>query len=235
MLAERFQSDFYDHIAARTMVAKDGKLTDIATLEVRTKPDKKAKRNEREEDDAGIEKWAEREWVQRWLMIEPSLGTIDLRPYVFVARDKRAIALAPEYSGLEGLIDRLCGSEMAVRGAEAQVKSLPSADAEQVFGALRERVLRHGSFTAQPPGFDGMSIVAKHHARFQKEILTLLGSIETKDLGIWVVRGWNETVTERGAIEQLRSLMTQWAAQDLNAILQKAASQALGGIRKLTG
>jgi hypothetical protein len=77
----------------------------------------------------------------------------------------------------------------------------------------------------------GLGIVAKHHARFQTEMVALLGSLDAKALGIWIVRGWNEVLTERAAQDQLRAVMTQWAKQDENALLKKAAGQALGGLR----
>jgi len=38
-------------------------------------------------------------------------------------------------------------------------------------------------------------------------------------------------LTERPAQEQLRTVMAQWAKQDENALLKKAAGQALGGLR----
>jgi KAP family P-loop domain len=244
MLAERFQSDFYEHIAGRAMVARDGRVTDIALLEAQAgtsgkKKDagKKARADGQQsaEPDAMLAKWLEREWLHRWLMIDPALGETDLRPYVFVARDKRVISAAAEPGGLEGLVEKLCGSQMAVRSVEQQVKALSPPDAEQVFAGLRERVLRHGSFSSPPPGFDGMGIVAKHHVRFQTEILSVIGSIDAKNLGVWVVKGWNEVITDAAAIDQLRTLMTQWANQESNAVLKKAAGQAMSGLRKGNG
>ena len=243
MLAERFQPDFYDHLAGETMIAEQGKVADLRAMETTVREDAKGARLAGKKDgkgekhavqlDATTEKWLEREWLQRWLKTEPSLGGIDLRPYVFVARDKRILAAAAESVGLESLIETLSGSEMAVRSVEPQVKGLTPADAEQVFAALRERVLRHGSFSAQPPGFGGLAIVAKHHPRYQTELLGLIGAVEPKMLGFWVVKGWNEILTEPSANEQLRTLLTQWAAQEENESLKKAAGQALATPRKV--
>ncbi len=246
MLAERFQPDYYEHIAGQAMVAEDGAAAELALLEERAAKEEKAaggaKKTKKGKEDAvdssveeAVAKWLERDWLKRWLRIEPALAGLDLRPYVFVARDKRMLAGSPELGGLEGLIAKLCGSEMAVRSVEPEVKALPPSDAEQVFGALRERVLRQGSFAAQPPGFHGMSIVAKHHPRFQTEVLGILGGIEVRTLGVWVVTGWNEILTEQAAKDQLRTLMTQWATQDEKAVLKKAAGQALGSLGKGAG
>ena len=124
---------------------------------------------------------------------------------------------------------------MAIRSVESEVKALPDSDTDQVFSSLRERVLRQGSFKTQPAGFHGMGIVAKHHSRFQSEVLSILSGIEAKELGIWVVKGWNEILTEPAAQEQLRTLMSQWTTQDANDHLKKAAKLALSSLSKGTG
>src|SRR3989442_1344364 len=88
--------------------------------------------------------------------------------------------------------------------AAAGGRALPPADAEQVFTALRERVISHGSFSSPPPGFEGLAIVAKHHPRFQMELLGLVSGIDVNALGMWVVKGWNETLTEAAARDRLQ-------------------------------
>jgi len=239
MLAERFQPDFYEHLAAQAVAASDGKAAELKALEAagREEPASvaKGKKGEtpqaREAADADSGRWLEREWLQRWARIEPALADIDLRPYVFVARDKRVLASAADLGGLEALIEKLSAGGMALRMVEPEVKVLPAADAEAVFSALRERVLQAPSLSAPPPGFEGLGIVAKHHAKFQTEVMALVGSLDAKVLGIWIVKGWNEVLTERPAQEQLRTVMAQWAKQDENALLKKAAGQALGGLR----
>jgi hypothetical protein len=199
MLAERFQPDFYEYLAAQAMLAGDGTVPALREMESAAPDDgkaakeKKPARGERPaappDDEAA--KWRAREWLIPWLRIEPALSPFDLRPYVFVARERRITGAAVETGGLDSLIETLSGSsEMAARGVEPQVKALTSADAEQTVAALRERVLRHGDFTSMPPGFLGLMLTAKHHPRYQSEVLGLLGSVEPRALGVWVVTGW---------------------------------------------
>lgn len=240
MLAERFQPDFYDYIAGAAMMAEDGKVAQLAALESAAQGEantaKKARAaKEPPDSDATVEKWLEREWLQRWAKIEPALGSVDLRPYVFVARDKRILAAAAELGGLEGLIEKLGGTEMAIRSVEPEVKALVPADAEQVFNALKEQVLRHGNFRSQPPGFGGLGIVAKHHPRHQTELLGIIGGIDVKALGVWVVRGWNEVLTDGTAKAQFNELLARWAAQNENDLLKRAAAGAAGGTRRGPG
>ena len=237
MLAERFQQDFYEYLAAAAMHASDGKVVELRNMERMVRDDGKrgvvAGRREAKAKkpppplDATAEKWTEREWLRRWLTLTPALGTVDLRPYVFVARDKRILAAPGEVSDLDSLIEALTGSEMAARGVEPQVKALTEGDAEQVFSTLRERSVNEGNFSKPPPGFEGLMLVAKHHPRYQTELLDLLNSMEPKMLGFWVVKGWNEILSEPMALEQHQTLLTRWADQEDNAKLKRAASSAL--------
>lgn len=234
MLAERFQPDFYEYLATEAMLAGDGAVAALRGMEAAAKADAKPAREKKgksekpaaPDDDAA--KWLAREWVASWLQIVPALTGIDLRPYVFVASEKRIVGPAEAAGALDSMIETLTGpSEMAARGVEPQVKALTATDAEQLVTALRERVLRHGNFTAVPPGFFGLMLAAKHHPRFQSEVLGLLGSVEPRALGVWVVSGWTEVLTDAAAQEQLRTLLNQWATQDDNAVLTRAAGQAL--------
>jgi hypothetical protein len=162
--------------------------------------------------------------------MEPTLGQLDLRPYIFVARDKRMLGGAVEVGGLDGLIDKLLGSGMALRMIEPEVKTLPSGDAATVFGALRERVLQAGNFAGKPPGFDGMGIIAKHHPAFQSELVAMVSTLDARTLGVWIVPGWNEILTEQAAKDQLRAVLTTWANQNDNGLLKRTAGQAIGAV-----
>jgi len=246
MLAERFQPDFYEHIAAQAMASdKDGKAADVSILEGVAKAPQDEKREKAtsrmaatanegsQELDAA--KWLERDWLKRWLAIEPTIGNIDLRPYVFVARDKRLLTSAAGSGGLEALTRKLCGSQLELRTAEQEVRALTPGDADIVFGALRERVLGVGSFTNPPPGINGLLIVAKHHPRLQGEVVKLIGSLDPKGLGLWVVKGWNESITDTRVMQELQAVMQGWANQDDNNLLKQAASTALAALRKGKG
>lgn len=236
MLAERFQQDFYDHLAAKAMIASKGRVADLSDMEMTVRDGgKKAKGNGDGKgekpavlSDDNTAKWLARDWLVRWLKIEPALGTVDLRPYVFVARDMRILTAAAESTGLESLIETLMSeSDVAVRSVEPQVKNLQSVDAAQVFATLQERVVRQGTFLTEPPGFGGLMIVAKHHPQHQSELLGILGSTDVRALGFWAVKGWNDVVTDPAAVEQLQGLLRRWASQDDNEPLKKMAAHAI--------
>ena len=244
MLAERFQPDFYEHIAGQAMASSNGLTADIIALEGSEKThwaNKKhkaagTKRETGKEDsqESDVARWLERDWLKRWLTLEPAIGSVDLRPYVFVARDKRLLAGADGSGRLEVLATKLCGSRLEIRAAEPEVRLLSPGDADIVFGTLREHVLRSGNFAKLPPGIDGLSIVVKHHPRFQGEVVKLLGSLDLKELGLWVVKGWNESITDTKALQELRTVMQGWANQEENKFLKQGASAAIATLREVT-
>ena len=245
MLAERFQPDFYEHVSMQAMSANSGRVSDLAGLESTGKPERakgagrgaaKAKGNATEkkgrgekstEEQSEVAKWLERDWLKRWLQLEPELASEDLRPYVFVARDRRFPVSAAMAGSLETLISKLCRTRLEIRATEPDVKSLSAADAGIVFNGVRERVLGVGNFDSAPRGIDGLAIVAKHHPHLQGEVVVLLESLDPKDLGLWVLKGWNEAITERQARGKLIEVMRGWGEQNDNPLLSFAAPKAI--------
>jgi predicted KAP-like P-loop ATPase len=236
MLAERFQSDFYDFAAARAMASVDGKVPELATLEGGLEANKKpagtkdaigTRSDPADELTSEISKWAGREWLQRWARLDPPLRDIDLRPYVFVARDKRVLTTASDASGLDLLIERLMGSDMAVRMTEGDVKALSATVAEDVFSGLKHKVQSHGSLKEPPPGFAGLSFVAKHHPQFQRDLVGLFAGQDPTSLGIWVVKGWGASLTDDAANRELQAQLVEWSKQNENPLLKTAAVAAL--------
>ena len=181
-----------------------------------------------------ITKWLEREWLKKWLQLEPILASEDLRPYVFVAREKRLLASTAVQDDLETLISKLCGTKLEIRSAEQDVGELTAADAGVVFNGLREHILRAGSFKTEPQGIVGLTTVAKLHPHFQIELVALLEAFDPTDLGLWVVKGWNESITEPEAQERLTELLRRWVDQDDNKKLSSAAQLAISTLQFVT-
>ncbi len=141
------------------------------------------------------------------------------------------LASATVQSGLETLITQLCGAKIEVRSAEQEVRGLTTTDADTVFSGLREHVLRAGSFKTEPQGIVGLATVAKLHSQFQIELVALLEAFDPTDLGLWVVKGWSESITEPQAQERLIELLRSWADQDDNKQLSSAARVAISTLQ----
>lgn len=236
MLIERFQPDFYAHIARSAMASANGKVAELAELEAvaaAPKLETKSKKTKAGKDDEEESKWLERDQIRQWLQIEPPLGDEDLRPYVFVAQERRLGGMAQSSSDTEQMITQLStGGQMAVRGLEPRVRLFEQGEAAIIFSALREKVAQETNLSVMPEAMHGLRLVAKHHPQLQSELASLLATLDAKSLGIWAVSGWSEVITEASAKQQLFEVIQSWANQGDNTRLARTAEQALAAVKR---
>ena len=147
MLAERFAPELYDAIARGS--ANTGASEDLSALEAVVLQELSGELETKSADGkskkpsmgASLPDWPNLEWAKQWVAIEPPLAVHDLRPYVFVTRDRRRVFGAVASLGeLDELIVKLQGPPLQVKQASAEVARLQTLEAEQVFDALRANV-----------------------------------------------------------------------------------------------
>ncbi len=170
MLAERFAPEFYEQVARLAAAAPNGKSHALAhfeqgarvTEEIAKKPAKDerhkgAARPRAEELPHEVDEWSKSEWDKAWAAIDPPLRDEDLRPYVFVTRDKRTyLGGLAAASHLESLVDRLMGPRLSVQQALPEIRKLAGAEPEQVLDALCTRVTQGDQLLdTEPPGCAG--------------------------------------------------------------------------------
>src|SRR4051794_15701870 len=135
MLAERFLPRLFDQIAAAAAVAPDGKCADLAALEAAaTEPEpakaapkkavvekgdsaKAAPKLEvvKSHDSAQLGEWLSSPAIKAWAAVQPAVGGEDLRPYLFVAKDRKDYFGAASALGhLAGVVEQLFGGKFAV-------------------------------------------------------------------------------------------------------------------------
>ena len=233
MLAERFAPEVYDVVARGSAGAGSSKeLAELEALVASEYADEKGgkasgKRKDGAGDDAsGLGELQNLEWAKQWAMIEPALAGYDLRPYVFVTRDRRSVFGAVASLGeLDELLTRLQGPALKVREAGATVARLEPKDAEQLFDALRRKVTATEDLKVRPGGAEGLAEICHHHEFLQKSLVTTLAELPVSRLGPWVVTGWLRALTTQDAKREFQSLMSAWAAQEEN---QKLRTSAVG-------
>jgi predicted KAP-like P-loop ATPase len=236
MLAERFAPEFYEQLARLSAKQKDGKPDEIADLEDEVagaaKPAKKASDAS---GDRGPElaEWQGSEWIRGWVAIEPSLKGVDLRPYVFVTRDKRAVLGG--FSGaahLDALADKLMGPAMQAKAATAEVAKLTGTDPEDLFGTLRARITESDKFDKEPKGFQGLIVLVKAHPNLQRKLLTLVGEIPATKAGAWLATAPAAAFSDAEVVAAYRKLLEQWGKQAESTAALKIAAQAALNIKK---
>lgn len=248
MLAERFYPDFYEQVARLAAAAADGKPPALGQFEDHVRSpidevddanDKPAAKGARKPPrpkppalPADAEEWAKNEWAKGWAAIDPPLKDVDLRPYVFVTRDKRSsLGGLAAASHLESLVEKLMGPRLMARGAAAEVGKLTGPEPEEVFDALRGRILQEDSFTTAPEGVQGLIVVVEAHPALQRRLLGFVRELPVSKLGSWVASSWGSCFTDTAVQTAFAETLAEWAEQSENTILQTAA-KAVGKMKK---
>lgn len=245
MLAERFYPDFYEQIARLAANHPDGQPEALWRFEehVRApapeedddekpavKGGRKAARSAPAPLPAEAMEWEKNEWAKGWAAIDPPLTGVDLRPYVFVTRDKRSsLGGLAAASHIEGLVEKLMGPTMMVRGAVGEIAKLTGPEPEEVFEAIRGRILQDDNFAAKPKGADGLVRLVEAHPALQRRLLEFIRELPVAKVGSWAASSWGACFTDTGIAAEYQTTLRSWAEQTENSILQKAAQ----GISKL--
>jgi predicted KAP-like P-loop ATPase len=240
MLAERFHPDFYEQLARIASLDADGAVPAIAELEKRAKKSKGAASEPEEGKSSGklkavansgdVNDWEKSDWISNWAAIDPALTGVDLRPYIFVTRDKRSSLMGQVVvSHLEALVDKLMGPPLLIRQASTkkEIVGLAEVDAENVFDALRDQIIQADDFSDQPKGVAGLIELVKQRPVLQKRLVEFIRSLPTPKLGMWAPAPWHECLKDTNAIQGLDAILRGWSQQIENENLQNAAKRVL--------
>ncbi len=249
MLAERFLPRFFDQIAAAAAAAPDGKCPDLATLEEAATTKIKAKGTAKQEktpaksadttmatpklepvkltESVLLSEWLSSPAIKAWAAVPTMLGNEDLRPYLFVAKDRKDYFGAASVLGhLATVVDQLFGGKLAVQGLDPDLKRLALPEAEQVFEAVRGRIVGGDSFEIAPSGVDGLAVLVKAHPTLQGSLIDFLESLPRERLGPWVCRGWESSLKGQESAQRFDQLLQVWSKEG-GSMLKVAANGVL--------
>lgn len=226
MLAERFKPEFYESITALAFSAGEGCPKEITALESLARGQQKTSSETKGDELPSTEvqrtkEWAGDEWIANWARLEPELKGVDLRPYVFVSRDKRSfIGGTSLTSHLDSLAEALvAGKSMAIKKVESQLRQLSRPDADQLCEIVRASYMEADDFRQAP---NGLVTLIKCQPHLQKGFLDMLKSIPAAKLGPWPATGFESVFIEPGFRAEYAKLKEQWAKQDENIPLRQA-------------
>ena len=149
---------------------------------------------------------------------------------MFVTRDKRSsLGGLAAASHLEGLVEKLMGPPLMVRGAAAEITKLTGPEPEEVFEAIRGRILQDDNFNSKPKGVDGLVRLVEAHPALQRRLLEFIRELPANKVGSWAASSWGICFADTGIAAEFKTTLRAWAEQTENSVLQKAAQ----GISKL--
>ena len=241
MLVERFNGRVFDQIAIASASAPDGICRELTALEAKAKksaqpvseppakdesepsqpPQKKTATKSdtsttESEQSAMLAEWAASQITMEWARLEPSLATTDLRPYLFVAKDRKDyFGAATVFGQVAAIVERLLGAKLAVQGEEPSLRVLAPPEA---------RIMASGSFEKMPEGVDGLAVLVRAQPTLQPNLLDFLEALPASQLGPWVCSGWTSTLKDAGSTKRFDELLQVWSTTGTSFLKTAAAS-----------
>lgn len=241
MLAERFIPKLFEQIAFVAAVRPKGICDDLEALEsgltTAERKDAMPKGQKATEaiaaaDSVVLAEWKSSETVLDWARLSPKLSGLDLRPYLFVTKDKKDYFGPVSVMGhLGSVVEKLFGGKMTVQGYEPELKQLVQAEAEKVFEAVRSKIMGTGAFDTKPAGVDGLLVLVKAQPALQGRLMDFLEALPSGKCGPWVVSGWQQVVKDTEVSARLTKLIGDWGKVTNNAGLKASAELALKDLK----
>lgn len=244
MLAERFIPRLFEQIAFVAAVHPQGLCEDLETLEqglaAADGNESQAGAGKRQTaaesapalDNAVLTEWKTSDTVCNWARLSPKLAGIDLRPYLFVTKDKKDYFGPVSVLGhLAGVVEKLFGGRMTVQSHEAELKQLVQPEAEKVFEAVRTKIMSTGTFDTKPAGVDGLLVLVKAQPGLQSRLMDFLEALPSSKCGPWVVGGWQGVIKDTDCSSRLTRLLGDWSKVTNNAALKATAEAALKDLK----
>lgn len=253
MLAERFNSRVFDQIAVAAASASDGACTELGALEEEAKekvedsaspqPAKQEVDGKKQtakkavaktdtlapeaEPSAMLAGWIASPNTLEWARLQPSLAGIDLRPYLFVTKDRKDyFGASTAFGQVAAIVDRLLAGKMAVQAEEMGLRSLAPPEAAQVFEMLRARIVASGSFDKAPNGVEGLAVLVRAQPALQPNLLDFLEALPAAQLGPWVCSGWATSLKDPASSKRFDQLLEVWSTTG-GTVLKTVAASAL--------
>jgi predicted KAP-like P-loop ATPase len=237
MLAERFLPHFFDQIASTAASSTDGRCPDLSALEALS-PEAKAESPVESvfaeetpkpvsQPTSRLREWQSSAAIQSWAQVHPPVGEVDLRPYLFVAKDRKDyFGSATVLGHLANVAEKLLGPKISVQALEPSLRKLVLPEAAQVFDAVRGRIISHGPFDTEPSGAAGLAVLVRAHTSLQSTLLDFLENLPIQRLGPWVCGGWEGVIKDADANQRFDRLLDKWT-KDGGQMLKGAARAVL--------
>jgi len=250
MLAERFLPRLFDQVATAAASSSDGRCADLIGLEAavtdQKQPTVKPAAKEaadaqtfaraespaklgvlKRAESAQVTEWLSSQAIRAWAQIPPAIATFDLRPYLFVAKDRKDYFGATSILGqLASVAEKLLGPKFAVQALEKELHQLAVPEAAQVFEAVRGRIIGGDTFDTEPAGAAGLTVLVKAHPALQGNLLDFLEALPRGRLGTWACSGWEGVIKEPDMVQRFDQLLDTWS-KDGSQMLKVTASGAL--------
>ena len=193
MLAEYYFPNFYEQLPAH--LTSDGVWKDAKTVKdsIENEPDETV--TKKADVSSHNENWFDPKEIKDWILLEPDIMDVDLRPYYYASKEKiDYFAGRAESSDLLEIVDILLKSEMVITQYIDKLKGLTEQQSEQVFGIIAQRIMEKGNFENKPDGIDGLRILVQQKNSLRRQLADFIAGLPKTQVGVWVTNGWNKAI-----------------------------------------
>ncbi|WP_337044957.1 Qat anti-phage system ATPase QatA [Emticicia sp. 17c] len=215
MLLERFQTATFDKIVEEVSSTPEGTSKSVKDTE-----------NEKEkegEDNSGQIAFKE------WSLLEPKIGSTDLRPYIFISKEK-AIGFDSDGSFPEHLVAFFkqlnSGNEIILNKAEKDLVNINAKEKILLFEKLEVECHSISDLSRMPAPFNGLLRIVRVDSTLETRLIKILESFPSTNLGVWSISQLSGLRTSE-ANQKFAGLLHNWEQQNENQILKKLAKQTL--------
>jgi predicted KAP-like P-loop ATPase len=222
MLLERFQSKHFEKIVGEVSSSLDGLSKTIKDAE---------KHLDESIKDGGASENTEAkdaDWLA-WLSVDPALGGEDLRPYIFISKEKaigfETDTLLPE--NLHRLLQMLIShSGLSLNKAEKELLDITPKDRILLFDKLEIESRSASDYNNIPPAIEGLLRIINVDPLLELRLVSLMESFPSSGLGSWAVTEFSG-LKGHEAKAKFKELLRKWERQNQNIRLKQIASQLL--------
>jgi predicted KAP-like P-loop ATPase len=223
MLLERFQPEKFEIVSSEIGGSNKGFSDTIINaeklLDSEQEQSGKAAKISKTEKTSGDEKF------QDWVKVEPRLGAIDLRPYIFISKEK-AIGLETNEElppHLFKLLEQLnSGSQIALNAASKTLGQTSFSDAVKIFEILEAESRTVSDLRQIPKPIQGLFRIISTHQDLEERLVDIIAAYPAKSLGVWAGSQLDGLRTA-GGIQKNKQLLAEWAKQTDNTQLASFA------------
>lgn len=226
MLLERFQSDKFDTIVEEVTLSQDGLSAMSKEAEEKGINDDKEKNIQPKKAKSSLseENKIESNFAD-WAILTPDLADIDLRPYIFISKEK-AIAFEIDITfpqKLQELYDQLTSNSASLLSAAGKgLTNINLEEATVLFNKLETECRVVDNLKVVPIPMKGLLRIIKTHTSLESRLVKLIESYPHVALGPWAVTEFSGLSLAK---DQFTQLLNVWSAQTDNASLKSIASQ----------
>lgn len=170
-----------------------------------------------------IEDWAKNDKMMKWIHSEPTIDLINLKPYLFVMKDKLRLFMSKSSlsTELENIATKLLNGKMAAATCSNDLKNLSKEDTEILFDTIRKHFELEEKLDSLPQSIIALRKIIQYHPEFEVKYIEILESIPIKKVNIWIASGNN--LKTKVAIEKFKKHCdTLLADSSTNPAVKKA-------------